>query len=85
MDVEEAEPVCPYNLTPVARLSDREQYRLKERAKREAVLRAGSMVFDDLTGRTYFNKGTHDPSLKGGVRRTFMEHRERAERARING
>ena len=81
----EAEPVCPYNVNPTTRLSPREKVRLKQRAKREAVMRAGQMLWDDLTGRSYFNRGIDDPNLKGGARRTFKEHRERMTRASING
>jgi hypothetical protein len=78
----EEEPVCPYNLTPIARLSDREKHRLKERAKREAVLKAGSMVFDDLTGRTYFNKGMDDPNSTR--RKEQYREQRRLSRARID-
>ncbi len=63
-------------------LSDREKMRFKQREKRDALHRAGAMVWDDWTGRTYFNRGIDDPKIKT-YGNQYKEHRN-GKMARIN-
>ena len=66
-------------------LSDREYSRMIKREKREATLKAGGQVFDDLTGRTYFQRGIDEPAEFRNMGSHFKQHRERMKNASING
>jgi len=65
-------------------LSDREYFRLLQREKREATLKAGGQVFDDMTGRTYFQRGMDEPAEFRNMTNHFKQHRERMTNARSN-
>lgn len=41
---------------PIERLSSREFIRMKERTKRDAVLRAGNRFWNDVFGRTKYSE-----------------------------
>ncbi len=58
------------------KLTPREYLRAIESHKYQLTQRAGEMIFNDLTGRTKFNKGAHDEPTVNITQRD-REHRSR--------
>ncbi len=66
-------------------LTPKEYNRMVEQHHFQIRSAAGQQVFDDLTGRTYTQKGANEPVGFRNMTEHFKLHRERAKRAKFNG